>query len=171
MIVIMAGLPGAGKTTLARAMAAATSGVALNKDEIRSTLFPPGDVEYSSEQDDLCMKLLLEAAGFLLNRNPARVVLIDGRPFSKSAQLQQVLDVADRLKQEWRILECVCSEGSARGRLEASGDEHPAANRNYELYLRLRSNWQEITTAKTVIDTERPLEECLVSALSALGSL
>lgn len=169
MIVIMAGLPGTGKTTLARAIAVETSGVVLNKDDIRSVLFSPGDVEYSTEQDDFCIKLLLESASFLLGRNPSRIVLIDGRPFSKRTQLQQVLDTAESLQQEWRILECACPEESARRRLEESRGEHPAANRDYDLYLRVKSNWQEITLAKTMIDTGKPLEECLASALRALS--
>jgi predicted kinase len=82
MIVLMAGLPGSGKTTLADALAVRTSGRVLNKDEFRHALFSPDEVEYSSSQDDFCLQLMLETAGQLLGRDSDRVVFLDGRPFS-----------------------------------------------------------------------------------------
>ena len=53
MIVLMAGLPGTGKSTLARELAARTSGRVLSKDEIRHAIFLPDEIEYSTRQDDL----------------------------------------------------------------------------------------------------------------------
>ena len=67
----MAGLPGTGKTTLARELAKVHRGTILNKDEIRATLFGPDDIEYSTEQDDFCMDVMLQTAGFLLRKKPA----------------------------------------------------------------------------------------------------
>jgi len=49
VIVLMAGLPGTGKTTVARELASQVSGTILSKDEIRHTLFERRDVEYSTE--------------------------------------------------------------------------------------------------------------------------
>jgi predicted kinase len=66
MIVLMAGLPGTGKTTLARELAARTSGRVLSKDEIRHALFTPDEIEYSSRQDDFCLRVMLQTAGYLL---------------------------------------------------------------------------------------------------------
>lgn len=45
VIVIMAGLPGTGKTTLARELAVRVGGRVLSKDEIRHTLFSAEDIE------------------------------------------------------------------------------------------------------------------------------
>ncbi|HET7891710.1 MAG TPA: AAA family ATPase, partial [Candidatus Sulfotelmatobacter sp.] len=82
MIVLMAGLPGTGKSTLARALAAQTSGRVLSKDEVRHAIFLPEEIEFSSAQDDFCLQVMLETAEFLLSRSPARMIFLDGRPFS-----------------------------------------------------------------------------------------
>ena len=166
----MAGLPGTGKSTLARELAARTLGRVLSKDEIRHAIFLPDEIEYSTRQDDYCMQVMLETAGYLLTKDPARVMFLDGRPFSRRYQIENVIASAASLQQPWRILECVCSEETARRRLvaDADADTHPAGNRDYQLYLDVKSRFEAITHAKTVIDTELPLQTCVQQALAAL---
>jgi predicted kinase len=171
MIVLMAGLPGAGKTTLARELAARTSGRVLSKDEIRRALFSRDEIEYSSPQDDFCQQVMLETAGQLLQRNSNLTVFLDGRPFSRRYHIENVLNAAAALHQSWRILECVCPEAIAKARIEeqsASGS-HPANNRSFQLYLAVKARFEAITLPKTVIDTSQPLPEYIQQALAALS--
>jgi predicted kinase len=170
MIVLMAGLPGTGKSTLARVLADHTTGRVLGKDEIRHAIFLPSEIEYSSRQDDFCLRVMMETAGCLFERDRGRVVFLDGRPFSRRYQIENVVGAAESLGQPWRILECVCSEETARKRLAADAAAHPAGNRNFHLYLEVKARFEAITHAKTVIDTERPVEVCVKEALAALRS-
>jgi predicted kinase len=165
MMVLMAGLPGTGKSTLCRSL----SGVVLDKDEIRAALFAPSDIEYSTEQDDFCMKVMLETAVYILKKDPLRMVFLDGRPFSRRYQIDQVIAIANELKQPWRILECACSDKTARRRLDEQVGTHPGGNRDYQMYLRVKAGFEEITLPKTVIDTEQPVERCVDSARNALA--
>ncbi len=171
MIVLMAGLPGTGKSTLARAAAAQLGAAILNKDQIRHAVFADADVEYSTKQDDFVMQLMLQAAGWLLEKDPGRIVILDGRTFSRRYQVAHVIAAAAKIQQPWRIVECVCSEESARTRLAihtASG-EHPAGNRNYQLYLDVKAYFEPIDRPKVVLDTDQPLDHCLHSMISVLG--
>jgi predicted kinase len=170
MIVLMAGLPGTGKTALARELAAKTSGRVLSKDEFRHAIFAPEEIEYSSAQDDFCLQIMLETAGYLLARNRARHILLDGRPFSRRYQIENVLAAAASLHEPWRIFECVCSEETARRRLEAdaAGGAHVAGNRDYSLYLEVKARFETITLPKVVIDTDSAIEECVRQAIEGL---
>jgi predicted kinase len=170
MIVLMAGLPGTGKTTLAHELGRRTAGRVLSKDEFRHAIFTPEEVEYSTRQDDFVLQMMLETAGYLLSTNPGRVIFLDGRPFSRRYQIENVLAAADSQHQPWGILECVCSEESVRRRLTADAvvGRHPAGNRNFELYREVKERFEAILHPKTVIDTDQPLADCVDRALAAL---
>ncbi|HMK24043.1 MAG TPA: AAA family ATPase [Terriglobales bacterium] len=172
MIVIMAGLPGTGKSTLARALASRLSGRILSKDEVRQALFSESEIEYSTAQDDFVMQAMLRTAEWIVRKDPARVVFLDGRPFSRRYQLDLVLKTCAEIGQRWCILECICSEEIARKRIEeqSAKGEHPAGNRDVGLYQEVKARFEPITLPKTVIDTDLPLETCEGQALAAIRS-
>ena len=167
MIVVMAGLPGTGKSTLSRALAEEMGGVVLNKDILRADLFPEEFVEYSTEQDDFVQDLMVRTAGYLLVRHPKLAVFFDGRTFSRTYQVRNAIEAAQRLGTEWRIIECVCSEKVARRRI-AKARKHPAKNRTIELYLKIRDQFEEIAQPKLVVDTGGAMEEAIAAARAYL---
>ena len=170
MIVLMAGLPGTGKSALASTLSEHLSGSVLSKDAIRHALFAPRNVEYTTEQDDFVMGIMLQAAERILQEHPERYVFLDGRTFSRRYQVERVIAAAEDWGQSWKIVECLCSDETARARLEtqASIGEHPAGNRSFTLYLEIKQRFEPITQPKIVIDTDEPLDWCVERALAAL---
>jgi len=171
MIVLMAGLPGTGKSTLARELARRTGGRVLSKDEFRHAIFTPDEIEYSTRQDDFCLQMMLQTAGYMLAQNPTWMIFLDGRPFSRRYQIENVVAAANSLHQPWRILECVCSEETARQRLKAddAAGAHVARNRDFALYAEVKARCETIVHPKTLIDTDQPLSQCVEQALAAIS--
>lgn len=161
MLVMFAGLPGTGKSALARALASLLGAAVLDKDVIRAALFEPGRVEYSQEQDDFCQELMLQTVGWLLAKDPALYVFLDGRTFSREYQRRRVMDSG----YSWALIECVCDEQTALDRVAAQPD-HPAKNRTAALYREVARAWEPIPAPKLTVNTDEPLEACVTRAVA-----
>lgn len=170
MIVVFRGLPGSGKSTLARALAPLLDAVILDKDVLRAALFPGDTVEYSGEQDDFVIALMLQTARYHLAKRPARPVFLDGRVHGRVSQVEQVKQFAEQMHTEFRVVECACSAETALQRIEMdlAAANHPAANRDARLLQEQIARWEQLPYAPIRIDTERPLEECVRQALCGI---
>lgn len=172
MLIIMAGLPGTGKSAVAAALRTALGGVILNKDAVRSVLFPAPVLDYSTAQDDVCMTAIYQATAVILRKLPRQAVIIDGRTFLRSYQIHDVLALADSLKTSANIIECVCEDAVAKARLECdlAQHTHPAGNRTYALYLSLKAAAEPISVPRLVLDTGKTsLEDCVRRSIAFLG--
>ncbi len=161
----MAGLPGTGKSTLARALAAKLGGVVLDKDQIRAAVFPQELIEYSQRQDDFSMEMLFQTANYLICEAGVKWVFVDGRPFARREQVERVRQAAREIGCQMKIVLCQCPEETARLRLQ---QPHLAANRNWELYQKLKAEFEPIEERHLVVETERPLDEAIAKALRFL---
>jgi len=169
MLIAMAGLPGTGKSTLAHHLADACASIVLDKDSIRAALFPIDQVEYSTRQDDFCMSIMFQVATYMIRNDPSQHVILDGRTFSHRYQIAALEQLAEELKMSLKIIECVCSDETARQRLEdklSIGAKHVAANRDYKLYLTIKECFEPIREPKLVVDTDDDLSHCLASCLA-----
>jgi predicted kinase len=173
MLVAMAGLPGTGKTALARRLAQELDAILLNKDVVRAVLFPPAVLDYSSQQDHICIQAIFAAAGYILRTSPQKTVILDGRTFLRAGQIQELLVLATSLQQRPYVIECVCADEVARERLQRdlAGGQHPAGNRTFALYRALKEKAEPIPLPHLIVDTEQTsLEEGVAQCLEYLRS-
>jgi predicted kinase len=135
--VIMAGLPGTGKSTLSRNLADQLNGIVLDKDLVRDALFGENWTEYSRHA----------------------YIFIDGRTFSLRAQIDRVADYAANLGCRVKLLHLVCSDGTARHRLAL---DHVAKNRDFALYLKVKASFEPIVREHLKLNTDGGLGEAIV---------
>lgn len=173
MFVVMAGLPASGKSTIAKKMRDRLNSTLLDKDEVRQCLFGQY-TEYSREQDDLCMETIYSTADFLVRKHPDLTILLDGRTYSRAYQVEAVLNAAAKAGTNIKFIECICSEISAKRRLDNAVKEnlHLAADRNFDLYRHSKANAESVPEPKLVIDTDAAsVEVCTQLAIDYLSSV
>jgi len=163
--VLLAGLPGTGKSTLAKELERELAErdlktVVLNKDEVRSTLFPGPATDYSDAQNSLCMSMMLEAAGYMRSQpSGPRFIFFDGRTFSNAEDIASVINAAEAVGASWRILHLICPDDLAEQRLALSAATHPAADRNYTRYLDLKGRFEPVAQEHLEVDTSADLKD------------
>jgi len=156
--VLMAGLPGTGKSTLTHALTEQLNAIVLSKDNLRAALFPGLLTDFSREQDDLVFTMLLEGAKYLAARRRAEFIFLDGRTFSRREQIEQAVQAAENAGCGWKIILATCPSEVAEARIAADAEKHPAANRNVELYREVKARFEPIAFPHLEIDTSRSLE-------------
>lgn len=171
MLIMMVGLPGTGKSALARALAERLPALILDKDRVRAGLFAPSAIEYSTEQDDFCMEVMLHTAAYLFSKARNRHIILDGRTFSRRYQRERVYAWARGQGVPVRIIECVCADEMARVRLErdVAQGRHVAQNRSFALYLQVKAQFEPLEEERLVLDTGRDLALCVEEAIAYLG--
>ena len=163
-VVVLAGLPGAGKSTLGEALAARLPDArVIDKDKVRHALFAPCD--YSAAERDVTFAAMLDAARYHLGRG--RIVVFDGLTFSRRSQVKAAEDVAAESSGFAAVIVCDVPVTVAveRCEREAEDGDHLAGNRDGDLGRRVAAEMEEPSGAYLTLPTTRPVEELIDSAL------
>ncbi len=170
-VIVLVGLPGAGKSTLAASLARRLPDArVLDKDKVRHALFAPCD--YTSAERDVVFAALLDAARYHLGRG--RVVIFDGLTFSRRAQVAAVERVADDAGAFRAVIVCDVPLEVAIERCEAdaaAGDGHLASNRDGELVRRVASEMEEPAGDYLTLDMTSEVDRLLEQALAYVEEL
>lgn len=162
MLILICGLPGTGKSTVANALARKIGATVLRTDEIRKKLFE--EPRYSEEEKELVYRVIFLIAEHLL-KNRCNVI-IDGT-FYKRALRQQVYEIAEKTNSSIEVVECVTPEYLIKRRME-SGRKRALSDADYEVYKKIKDEFEPIERKHIVIDTSRPPEQNLAQLLNEL---
>lgn len=116
------------------------------------------------------MDTMFRATVWQLRRTPGCIVILDGRTCTRASHVTQVRRLASRTRQPLRLIECVCADTLIEQRLRADTacGTHPAANRDVELYRRLKASADPIPDPKLRLDTTQPVSQCAHQTLAYL---
>ena len=167
MVVLVGGLPGAGKSTLAAGLSAMTGWTLLRSDELRRTTETTAEAGYSSKAVTSVYEELLHRAQGVLESGEG--VILDASWVDATCRAAAVRLAADT-KSELVQLSCTCTGEVAdlriQNRRDKGLDASEATSEIRELLARRADPW----SAATVVDTsQRTAAESLALALSALA--
>ncbi|WP_425616687.1 AAA family ATPase [Anatilimnocola sp. NA78] len=176
LLLVVGGLPGTGKSTLALQLAAELGAELLRTDVIRQELFAehsPQTIDsgvYRQElRDQVYTEMLLRTKYLLQNRGS---VVLDGT-FRYSAVLDAARHLAHSTGARFLAIECTCPVPVAKARivqrLDAGRDASRATTGVYESQLR---NWVPWPTKipQCQVDTTEPLPQQLHEVFAGLNS-
>jgi adenylylsulfate kinase len=115
--------------------------------------------------------MMLQVATFLFQRSRGRVVILDGRTFSRRYQTESVVRAGAGIPATVAFIECTCSDATAIARLERdhNAHRHPARNRDAALYRRVKSRAQPLVAEHhLIVNTEAPVEDIVAKILNDL---
>ena len=158
MIVVLMGLPGTGKSRLARELSSRYGWRVIDRDQVRNALFAAEELDYGVEQNQFASRIALGLARWLLGRDPDRTVVFDGRPFSQSEQRSEVRRLASELGQPMRFVLCRASRRLIAERLARDAEEggDPRARRTMSKVSEIARHFEPVTEPHLVLDTAAP---------------
>ncbi len=164
---MLVGLPGAGKSTLAAALAHRLPGArVLDKDKVRHALFDPCD--YASAERDVVFAAMLDAARYHLGRD--RTVVFDGLTFSRRSQVAAAEAVAQDAATFAAVIVCDVPVELAIERCDADRG-HLAENRDGELVRRVAAEMEEPAGDYLTLDMTADVEWLTEQALAYVNDV
>lgn len=164
MIVIVAGLPGSGKSFFAEHLAEELDAPYINSDRVRLTL--PGAGKYSYAQKLTVYKAMLAQAAQILEENKS--VVVDATFYHRTMR-EMFIRLAQGYNVLIRFIEIVANESVIRERL-SKPRRYSAAN--YTVYEQVRDEFEPIVIPHLTLEsTDDNLESMLRIAKEYIGTV
>lgn len=154
-LVVLVGLPGAGKSTLARRLCERRALALVDRDALP---------EKRASKAAANAAVFRQAAGFLRRR---RSVVVDGMTFAREAQRRRARQVARRHGARCVELYLACPRALARERVRQDRG-HPARDRTPQLVDAVARRFACVGPQAVRLDARRPIGPLLRAALAAV---
>ena len=157
MLLLLSGLPGSGKTTLAKAYAARYGVAHLNSDVLRREMGLMG--HYRPEDKEIVYRTLLERTRQLLEEG--KDVVVDST-FYKTSIREPFQQVGAACKAKLLWVELRANEENIRQRLKTP---RPDSEADFDVYQKIRDAYEPIGEPHLVLQTDEMTPDELVAAI------
>ncbi|WP_208023537.1 AAA family ATPase [Halorussus pelagicus] len=150
--VVVCGLPGVGKTTVAEDVAERLDGRLLRTDVVRKDILD--DPDYTEEEGRMVYRELFERAGDTVEAG--RSVVLDGT-FKDAADRERALELAESLDARFRLVKVECDESVVRERIESREDD--ASDADFEIHAMYREQFDAVSDDHLTVDNSESAAE------------
>lgn len=161
VLLLLSGLPGTGKSFLARRLAEALPFVIIESDVVRKILFP--QPLYTAQESRWVHRTCHALMARLLKRG-VRVIYDATNLIEYHREL--VYRIAQKAGARLVVVKTVASEEVVRERLRARQEEaRELSDADWRVYRRMASRQEQVSHPHLVIDTSEDLEEAVAKVL------
>ena len=148
LIIVFCGLPGVGKTTVAKKLAPLIDGIILSSDKIRKELIP--QPTYERYERELIYHVMMLLAKYL--HKAGKNCILDAT-FNKEEFRNQVKKKTHCRNDQFFIVECSCPKDMAISRIKHRKGGYSDAN--VTTYLRMKKIYESVKAKHLRIDTSK----------------
>ncbi|MBI4167810.1 MAG: AAA family ATPase [Candidatus Aenigmarchaeota archaeon] len=161
MLIIVCGLPGTGKTTIAKALSQRIGATLLRTDVIRKEMLSENTYT-EKERDSVYENMLIMADEKLRSGEDC---ILDGTFYKKSLRAG-AKRIAENNKSGFHIVECLLHEDVVKRRITPRKNDESKAD--FSIFLKLRKTFEPITEKHIVIDTSKDTKDCVDKIMKEL---
>lgn len=169
VLVMLTGLPGTGKSHLARCLAEVLPFVIVESDRVRKTLFP--DAQYSGEESHWVHRTCHALMEKLLKKGTR--VIYDATNLHERHR-EQVYRLADEVGVKLIVVKVIVPEALVSARLhdrqEGKEEDEEASDADWRVYRRMARDMDPIRRNFVVVDTSKDLDESITKLLRLIRS-
>lgn len=165
--VVLLGLPGAGKTTLAEGLARHCGARVVSRDAIRSCMFRPCSL--TDAEKAAAFSAVIEAVA--TNCALGHLSIVEGMPFSRRGEYEAVADAAAACGREAMAIFLKIDPATAAERIAAQGAPPPLApDRDPRLPFAVHARFRELPESAVELDACVERGELLEAACELLAA-
>lgn len=151
-LVVVCGLPGVGKTTVAEDIAERLDGRLLRTDVIRKEIL--SDPDYTEEEAQMVYREMFDRASEIVE-DGGRAVL-DGT-FKEESYREHAIAVSESLNADFRLVKVECAEEVVRERIGSREDDESDAD--FEVHTMYRDQFDPISMDHVTVDNSEGMAE------------
>jgi predicted kinase len=151
-LVVVCGLPGVGKTTIAETITERVDGRLFRTDVIRKELV--SDPDYTAEESQMVYDEMFDRARETVENGQTAV--LDGT-FKDTGYRDRAIDLSESLDVAFQLVKVECAEDVVRERIRSREDD--ASDADFEVHSMYRDRFEPLSVDHVTVDNSHGLEE------------
>ena len=151
MLVVITGLPGSGKTTVADSLSKEIDAIVLSTDKIRKNMFK-NPVYNENDKRVVYNELFSRAREYL---SSGKNVILDGTFYTKSLR-DKAKEVGASVSEKVIFIYCETPEQILKERITKRKDKFSDAD--FSVYLKIKEVFEDFEEEVIIVDTSKPID-------------